>query len=76
MIGTAFACADQVALMKQGQIVAIGAPADVITTDALKQLYGIDVAVAHLDAIGGKICAPVLNGGADTKTTSHANGVA
>ena len=50
--GHAFACADRVALMKHGRIVAIGPPEVALTTEALRDLYGVDVAVAWLEAAG------------------------
>lgn len=73
--GQAFACADQVALMKQGQIVAMGAPDGVITPGALQHLYGVGVAVAYLDEIGRRICAPTLDTVAEDHTASRPTGV-
>lgn len=58
--GHAFACADRVALMKQGRIVALGTPEEVVTAQTLKNLYGVDVAVAFLEAAGRHVCAPTL----------------
>lgn len=58
--GHAFACADRVALMKAGRVVAMGAPEDVVTPETLRGLYGVEVAVAYMDAAGRHICAPAL----------------
>lgn len=59
--GHAFACADRVALMKAGRLVAVGAPQDVVTADALRALYDVEVAVAFLEPAGRHVCAPMLS---------------
>ncbi|MBN8605476.1 MAG: ABC transporter ATP-binding protein [Caulobacterales bacterium] len=56
----AFACAACVALMREGAIVAVGAPDDVINAAALRSLYDIDVDVLQISVDGRKMCAPVL----------------
>lgn len=61
--GHAFACADRVALMQRGRIVAIGAPEDTLTPAALRDLYGIGVAVAWIDAAKQNACLPSLQPG-------------
>ena len=53
----AFAVAHRVALLREGTIVAIGAPADVLTAERLRQVYGIDVTIERLRN-GQTICAP------------------
>ena len=58
--GHAFACADRVALMKSGAIVATGAPETVLTAQALGSLYGVDVAVSWLEQARHHIAVPVL----------------
>lgn len=58
--GHAFACADRVALMKAGRIVALGSPQEVLTTGALRDLYGVEVAVAFMKQAGRHVCAPTL----------------
>lgn len=58
--GHAFACADRVALMKAGRIVAQGKPGDVVTSESLRDLYGVDVAVSYMDQAGRSVCAPLL----------------
>lgn len=55
----AFACADTVALLKAGTLLAVGAPASVIREDVLSDLYGIPVRVAALDP-STTVCLPVL----------------
>jgi iron complex transport system ATP-binding protein len=52
----AFISANQVALMDGKRFFAIGKPEDVITTENMKQIYGIDVKV--LDIGGRKACIP------------------
>jgi iron complex transport system ATP-binding protein len=56
----AFACADRVALLREGSIMATGRPADVLSVATLHQLYGVDVAITHVDALGRSIVAPIL----------------
>lgn len=59
--GHAFACADRVALTKEGRIVATGSPIEVVTPEWLETLYGVTVAIAYLDAAGRHVCAPALS---------------
>ena len=59
--GHAFACADRVALMKLGRLVALGPPEAVVTPAALRDLYGVEVAVAWLAEARRHVCAPALN---------------
>lgn len=58
--GHAFACADNVALMKRGRIVGEGAPQAAVTPSALHNLYGVEVAVEFMAGAGRNICAPAL----------------
>jgi len=58
----AFLCADRVAMLYQGELVACGTPAEEITAQRLKQLYGIDVAITALalaDARIRNVCLPL-----------------
>ncbi len=55
----AFAIADRVALMRDGAILVIGAPADVLTAERLRDVYGIDVFIEQL-ATGQTVCVPSL----------------
>ena len=59
--GHAFACADRVAMMQGGGIVALGPPQAVLTPENLHRLYGVEVAVAYLAAAGRHVCTPSLN---------------
>lgn len=53
----AFLVADRVALLCDGGLYAIGAPADVLTAGAIRRLYGIDVVIGQ--AAGGRlVCSP------------------
>lgn len=65
----AFVCADRVAMLHQGRLERSGSPSDVITSDSLKQIYGVDVVVAALPAGEGahrQVCIPL---GSWTKAT-------
>ena len=56
----AFACADQVMLLKEG-VLALGTPAEVIRPDSLERLYGVHVDVVSLSApLAGQVCVPRL----------------
>lgn len=58
----AFLCADRVAMLHQGSLMACGITADVMTADNLQKLYGVEVAVASVAlAQGGtrKVCLPL-----------------
>jgi len=57
----AFACADSVALLHGGGLIAAGPPRETLTADTLKRLYGIDVTVSYLSEIGRHVCTPSLN---------------
>jgi len=53
----AFAVATRVALMQDGTIVATGRPADVLTPDRLRDVYGVDVTIEQLQD-GRTVCSP------------------
>ena len=55
----AFAVATRVALMRDGMLLALGTPADVLTAERLGDVYGVPVTVETL-ASGRAVCAPVL----------------
>lgn len=59
--GHAFACAERVALMKAGNLLAAGSPAETITAAMMRELYGVNVAVAFLETAGRHVCAPSLS---------------
>lgn len=56
----AFACADTVALLKAGRLLAKGAPGSVINEDILTELYGVPVRIAALDP-DTTVCLPILD---------------
>lgn len=58
--GHAFICADKVVLMHRGAIHSMGRPEDVVTPEALHQIYGVQVAVNWLEDAGRNVCAPIL----------------
>jgi iron complex transport system ATP-binding protein len=53
----AFACADRVAVLAGGELLRIGAPADVITAETLRACYSVDVAVLPVDN-QYRVCVP------------------
>lgn len=53
----AFAVANRVALMRDGVIVAMGTPGDVLNRDRLEAVYGVGVSIETL-ASGQTVCAP------------------
>jgi iron complex transport system ATP-binding protein len=62
----AFFCADRVALLKDGRLVRVGTPEDVITAETLHDLYGVDVEVMERAAPDGhgrlRVCVPLRAG--------------
>ena len=56
----AFLCADRVALMHQGRMIALGTPDETVTAANLKTIYGVDVVIATLPESGRRVCAPSL----------------
>ena len=58
----AFLCADRVALLRDGRLARLGAPADVITSATLRETYGVDVDVVTLTRDGRpvRVCVPSL----------------
>jgi iron complex transport system ATP-binding protein len=59
----AFVCADRVAMLHEGRLARIGAPAETITAESLQQLYGVDVVVTSVALSGGatrQVCIPAL----------------
>lgn len=59
----AFACATKVALVKDGTLLTVGQPDDVLTEPNLEMLYGIPVSILQneRDGIVQKVCTPCLN---------------
>jgi iron complex transport system ATP-binding protein len=58
----AFLIADRVALLHEARLAALGAPEDVLTPRALKQLYDIDVVIGSVAGSPARLCAPRLDG--------------
>jgi iron complex transport system ATP-binding protein len=56
----AFACAHRVAVLAGGELLRIGAPADVITPETLRACYSVDVAVLPVADDRYRVCAPCL----------------
>jgi iron complex transport system ATP-binding protein len=54
----AFACADRVAVLAGGELLRIGAPADVITAETLRACYSVDVAVLPVADNQYRVCVP------------------
>jgi iron complex transport system ATP-binding protein len=61
----AFLCASRVALLHDGRLARLGRPAETITVESLKQIYGVDVAVASVPVESGeprRVCMPLVRG--------------
>jgi iron complex transport system ATP-binding protein len=54
----AFACADTVAVLADGELLRLGPPAEVVTADTLNACYGVDVAVLPVAAGAYRACVP------------------
>jgi len=60
----AFLCADRVAMLHEGRLARVGTPADTITAESLRQLYGVDVTVTQVELGAGarrSACIPLLS---------------
>ncbi len=58
-----FMVADRVAMLHNGALAGLGAPADVLTVERVKQLYNIDVVMGVLPGGSSKVCSPRLGSG-------------
>jgi iron complex transport system ATP-binding protein len=54
----AFACADRVAVLAGGELLRIGPPADVITSETLRECYAVEVAVLPVMEDRFRVCVP------------------
>jgi len=66
----AFLCADRVALLHHGSVAQLGVPAEVITRESLREVYGVDVTVTDVVREGGRVsrvCLPTLGGPGGTE---------
>jgi iron complex transport system ATP-binding protein len=57
----AFLVADRVALLHEARLIALGAPAEVLTPETMKRLYGIDVVIGSVVGSEARLCAPRLD---------------
>ena len=60
----AFVCADRVAMLHEGKLARVGRPADAITSESLRQLYGVEVVVTEVELGAGirrSSCLPLLS---------------
>lgn len=53
-----FIIPQRVAIMKDRRFIAVGDADDVVTPAILRQAYGIDVTVTHVEEVGRRICVP------------------
>ncbi len=60
-----FLCANRVALLRGGKLLACGSPREVMSDASLRELYGVDVAVATVMAGQGErqVCLPLFGEG-------------
>lgn len=59
----AFICADRVAMLHEGRLARTGTPAEAITSESLRQLYGVDVEITQVETRSGlrrTACIPLL----------------
>ena len=54
----AFACADRVAVLAGGELRRIGPPAEVVTTETLRECYAVEVAVLPVAEDRYRVCVP------------------
>jgi iron complex transport system ATP-binding protein len=65
----AFLCADRVALLHRGRLSHLGTPDEVITSETLRAVYGVEVDVREVVRPDGRIarvCVPALGAAAQT----------
>ncbi len=55
----AFIVSDKVGIMKEGEFSMIGPAEEVITSDALKATYQVDVRVEYIGVAGRNVCIPI-----------------
>ena len=56
----AFSLCDKVAIMNHGTFVSVGSPEEIITPEALSEIYGTDIQIVSYGEDGrGKVCAPM-----------------
>ena len=55
----AFVCAQRALLLREGHVLALGAPRDVINSETLQNLYGVQVQIVAVPG-GRRACLPAL----------------
>ena len=58
-----FIIPQRVAIMKDRRFIAVGDAEEVVTPTFLRQAYGIDVTVTHVEEVGRRICVPSATSG-------------
>lgn len=71
-LNLAAAYADQLIMMKKGQVFTQGSPEDVFTASNLYAVFGLKANIITCPESGSKICVPVINS-ASLKTTAISN---
>ena len=61
----AFVCADRVAMLHEGRLARAGTPAETITAESLRQIYGVGVVVMDVTLPGGATRPVCMPAGAD-----------
>lgn len=57
----AFLGSSRVAVLKDGNIFAMGSPDEVVTEAVLEKTYGVKVKVSYFEEAGRKVCVPVID---------------
>jgi iron complex transport system ATP-binding protein len=52
----AFACADRVAVLAGGELLRIGAPAEIVTAETLRACYAVEVSVLPVADSRHRVC--------------------
>ncbi|MDJ0947673.1 MAG: ABC transporter ATP-binding protein [Alphaproteobacteria bacterium] len=58
----AFACADRVAMLHDGGLIRLGPPREVVTSESLRLLYGVEVTVVQPAGADHPVCVPAIAG--------------
>lgn len=53
--------ASKVAILREGKVMGFGSPLEVLTEGMIRETYGIDVRLIHLEDAGIRTCVPVLS---------------
>ena len=68
----AFLCADQVVLLKNRRIMALGTPDEVMTDINMEKVYGVKIKIMQVKAgIDRKVCIPILRNSSDSECGRH-----